>query len=84
VKICRVIRIKLNQLVLTFKKCPYYRYLIEKVTFSDIRIANISQSLPHRRWKTADMKKLRHCHLMYMELVCGILSTFGMGDYRHI
>jgi len=30
------------------RKCPYYRYLIEKVTSTDVRTANISQSLPHR------------------------------------
>jgi len=37
VKICRVIRIKL-----------YYRYLIEKVTSTDITTTNILQSLPHK------------------------------------
>jgi len=32
------------------RKCPYYRYLIEKVTSrpTDVRIINISQSLPHK------------------------------------
>jgi len=30
------------------RKCPYYRYLIEKVTATDARITNISQSLPHK------------------------------------
>jgi len=30
------------------RKCPYYRYLIEKVTSADVRITNISQSLPHK------------------------------------
>ena len=30
------------------RKCPYYRYLIEKVTSTDVRITNISQSLPHK------------------------------------
>jgi len=30
------------------RKCPYYRYLIEKVTSSDVRATNISQSLPHK------------------------------------
>jgi len=30
------------------RKCPYYRYLIEKVTTTDVRITNISQSLPHK------------------------------------
>jgi len=29
-------------------KCPYYRYLIEKVTSTDVRATNISQSLPHK------------------------------------
>jgi len=29
------------------RKCPYYRYLIEKVTSTDVGITNISQSLPH-------------------------------------
>jgi len=47
------------------KKCPYYRYLIEKVTFTDIEITNISQSLPTKWRKTAYIKKLRHCHPMY-------------------
>jgi len=28
------------------RKCPYYRYLIEKVTSTDVRTANISQSVP--------------------------------------
>jgi len=26
------------------RKCPYYRYLIEKVTRTDVRITNTSQS----------------------------------------
>jgi len=43
-----------------------YRYLIEKVTSTDVRITNISQSLPPKMAETADMKKLRHCHPMYM------------------
>jgi len=30
------------------RKCPYYRYLIEKVTSTDLRTSNISQSLPHK------------------------------------
>jgi len=32
------------------RKCPYYRYLIliQKVTSTDVRITNISQSLPHK------------------------------------
>jgi len=46
VKICRVIGIKLNQLVLT--KCPYYRNLFEKETSTDVRTTNIPQSLPHK------------------------------------
>jgi len=36
------------------RKCPYYRYLIEKVTSTDVRTTNISQSLPYKmsenRW----------------------------------
>jgi len=30
------------------RKCPYYRYVIEKVTSTDVRITNISQTLPHK------------------------------------
>jgi len=30
------------------RKCPYYRYLIEKVTSTYVRITKISQSLPHK------------------------------------
>jgi len=30
------------------RKCPYYRYLTEKVTCTDVRITNISQTLPHK------------------------------------
>ena len=30
------------------RKCPYYRYLIEKVTSTEARVTNISQSLPHK------------------------------------
>ena len=30
------------------RKRPYYRYLVEKVTSTDVRITNISQSLPHK------------------------------------
>jgi len=48
------------------RKCPYYRYLIEKVTSTDVRITKISQSVPTKWQKTADMKKLRHCHPTYM------------------
>jgi len=47
------------------RKWPYYRYLIEKVTSTDARITNISQSLPHKMAETVDMKKLRHCLPMY-------------------
>jgi len=43
----------------------YYRYLIEKVTSIDVRTTNISQSLPTKWRKTADMKILRHWHPMY-------------------
>jgi len=46
VKLCRVIRIKLNQLVLRI--CPYYRYVVEKVTSTDVRITTILQSLPYK------------------------------------
>jgi len=28
--------------------CPYYRYLIEKVTSTDVTITKILQSLPHK------------------------------------
>jgi len=30
------------------RKCPYYRYLIEKVTSTDVKITNISHSVPHK------------------------------------
>jgi len=30
------------------RKCPYYRYLIEKVTSTDVRTTYIAQSLPHK------------------------------------
>jgi len=30
------------------RKYPYYRYLTEKVTSTDVRITNTSQSLPHK------------------------------------
>jgi len=30
------------------RKCPYYRYLIEKVTSTDVRTTNILQSLPYK------------------------------------
>ena len=30
------------------RKCPYHRYVIEKVTSTDVRTTNISQSLPHK------------------------------------
>jgi len=46
VKIYRVIRIKIESVGL--RKYPYYRYLIENVTSTDVRITNISQSLPHK------------------------------------
>jgi len=50
-------------------KCPHYRYLIEKVTSTDVRITNISQRTCPTKWrKTADMKKLRHCHPMYVAM----------------
>ena len=47
------------------RKCSYYRYLIEKVTSTDVKTTNILQSLPHKMAETADMNKLRHCHPMY-------------------
>jgi len=50
------------------RKCPYYRYLIEKVTSTDVRTTNISQGLPHKMAENSgSMKKLRHCHPMYLE-----------------
>jgi len=30
------------------RKCPYYRYLIEKMAFTDVGITNISQNVPHK------------------------------------
>jgi len=30
------------------RKCPYYRYLIEKMKPTDVRTTNISHSLPHK------------------------------------
>jgi len=30
------------------RKCPYYWYLIDKVTSTDVRTTNISQSVPHQ------------------------------------
>jgi len=35
-------------------------------SLTDIRITNISHGLPPKWRKTADMKKLHHCHPMYM------------------
>jgi len=35
------------------RKCPYYRYLIDKVTSTDVRITNISQSLRHKMAKNS-------------------------------
>jgi len=52
------------------RKCPYYRYFIDKMTCTDVRITNISQSLPHKMAETVDMKKLRHCHPMYSKSIC--------------
>jgi len=47
------------------RKCRISALLLE----SDIRIRNISHSLPHKRaqnsWHRYDMKKLRHCDPMY-------------------
>jgi len=57
---------KCNQMV-GLRKCPYYRYLTEKVTSTDVRTTNISRRLPHKMAETAHMKKLRHCHPMYTE-----------------
>ena len=37
-----------NWISVGLRKCPYYRYLIEKVTSTDVRTTNISQSLPHK------------------------------------
>jgi len=47
------------------RKCPYYRYLIEKVTSTDARTTNIRRACPTKWQKTADIKELRHCHPMY-------------------
>jgi len=30
------------------RNCPYYRYLIEKMTFTDVRTTKIAQSFPHK------------------------------------
>jgi len=46
VKICQRYSNKIESVGL--RKCPYCRYLIEKVTSIDVRITNISQSLPHK------------------------------------
>jgi len=46
------------------RKCPYYRYLIEKVTSNDVRITQTFRRACPTKWRKAtDMKKLRHCHL---------------------
>jgi len=51
---------------------PYYRYLIDKVTSTDVRITNISKSLPHKMAETVDMKKLRHCHICISFKTCRV------------
>jgi len=52
------------------RKWPYYRYLIQKVMSTDVRITNISQSLPH---KTAENN-------WYEEMTT--LSPYVYADYN--
>jgi len=64
VKICRVIRIKFNQL---FKKMSVLSlsYWESDVYWSQNN-KHLAELNPTKWRKTADMKKLRHCHPMYM------------------
>jgi len=75
VKICRIVRIKLNQFVL--KMHVLYRCLTKKATPAPLIstqpcITNISESLPHitagNSWHRYGMKKLRHRQPMYIGL----------------
>jgi len=62
------------------RKCPYYRYLIEKVTSTDVRRTNISQSLPHKMaensWyeEITSLLKKSHCYSMYTTCMSCILQ----------
>jgi len=40
------------------RKCPYYCYLIEKVTSTDVRLTNILQSLPHKMAENSWYEKI--------------------------
>ena len=60
------------------------------MTSADVRITNISQSLPHKMAETADMKKLRHCHpIMYtlrdlMTITFDLLNLAGDHTRGHV
>ena len=56
-------------------------YLIAKVTSTDVRITK--RACPTKWRKTADMKKLRHCHPMYCgQTAACIKMPLGIRRYR--
>jgi len=63
VKICRVIRIKLNQLVP--ENVRTIAILLRKWRLLTSEQQTFRRACPTKWRKTADMKKVRHCHPMY-------------------
>jgi len=75
------------------RKCPCYRYLIEKRdVYWRQNNKHFAELAPPKWRKTADMKKLRHCHPMYNKqsfvilqsilafFTCGILPSLNEDD----
>jgi len=63
VKICRVIRTKLSQLI--YENVRIIAILLRKCRLLTSEQQTFRRAC-HTKWrKTADMKKLRHCHPMY-------------------
>jgi len=67
------------------RKCPCYRYLIEKVMSTDVSQQIFRIACPTKWRKTADMKKLRHCHPMYnWAITDGLCNTSGQLNFSRL
>jgi len=74
-KICRVIQIKLNQLV--WENVRTIAILLRKWCLLTSEQQTFRRSCPTKWQKTADMKKLRHCHPMYSDTIIPYFQSAG-------
>ena len=58
------------------RKCPYYRYIIKKVSSTDVRITNISQSLSHKMAENSRYEEITSLS----PYVCASRSPFAIAE----